>query len=304
MNKERYMTVSKDIAQSCILLPVKRGSEAINMDVGKKVCIDLTEDWDRETLKKICDERFVVTAWFDAEEYCDKITEGSCEEAKESKKKVEGGLEDSVIEVAGTSSMCQQLESEVSAGRSKPTEHASDNISSKISIPNSNTPNPDLIDLEVEQQFQLVNQHLSEPISLLEEDSPSSNSAKNPSETQSSVPSKSFYNSVIILNPEASSKPVTSKKDLFDIHTITEMVKGYFKLFSLQFRQVNSYNNNKFTSRIWINSELISFAESDSSNHARAKAALIALYQQDSTFCEEWLERNEKYMKDFLGVKE
>jgi hypothetical protein len=304
MNKERYMTVSEDIAQSCILLPAKRFSEADNKDVGKKVCIDLTEDGDRDTVKKIGDGRFVVTAWFEAEVYCEKLRERSSGKRKEVKKKVDVDLEDSVIEVSGTRSTCQQSESELSAGRSKPTVHPSGDISSKISIPSSNTPNPALIDLEVEEQFELVNQHLSQPISILEDDSPPSSSPKISGETQSPVPSKSFYNSVIILNPDASSKPVTCKKDLFEIHTITEMVKGYFKLSSLQFRQVNSYNNNKFTSSIYINNELISFTESHSSNQARAKAALIALYQQDSTFCEEWLERNEKYMKDFLGVKE
>lgn len=298
------MTVSEDIAQSCILLPVKRGSEAVDKDVDKRVCIDLTEDGGRETVGKNCDGRFVVTAWFEAEEYCEKLRERTLGKKEQAKKKVEVDLEYSVIEVPAPKRTNQQSESEPSAGRSKPNVHASSDISSKKSIPNSNAPKPDLIDLEVEQQFELVNQHLSQPILLLEEDSPSPNSPKMPLEPQSSVQSKSFYNSVIILNPDASSKPVTSKKDLLEIHTITEMVKGYFKLSSLQFSQKNSYKNDKFTSSIFINNQLISFAESDSSNHARAKAALIALYQQDSTFCEEWLEQNEKYMKDFLGVKE
>ena len=304
MNKEHCMIVTEDIAQSCILLPVKRGSEAISKDVGKKVCIDLTEDGGTETVGKNCDGRFVVAAWFEAEEYLEKLRERSLGKRDQAMKKAEVDLEGSVIEVSGPRSTRQQSVSQPSAGRSQPTIHPSSGISSKKSIPISNTPSPDLIDLEVEQQFQLVNQHLSEPISLLEEDSPSSNSPKIPSEAQSSPRSRSFYNSVIILNPEASSNPVTSKQDLFEVHTITEMVKGYFKLSSLQFRQVNSYRNDKFTSSIFINNELISFTESGSSNHARAKAALIALYQQDSIFCEEWLVRNEKYMKDFLGVKE
>lgn len=296
-------------------LPSKRYSVMDTQDLQKRVCIDLTEsNLERKRKKEVSvKHRFEVTHWFEADSYYDRLLEIRIPKTpdKENEKSHKDVLSIPTHQTHKTSqestlsSIFSSLTSRITNSLSTPSKN-----SHKMLPKTALILDPEPIDLELDQQFHLLNQHLHNSpsvISLLDEEvSPTDSQAH----TQISVPvpvpapaPKSIFGSVIYLDSDFNAKPVaTSKEDLMEMRCITEMAKQYFKLNSLDIKQINSFNNGHYTSSVYMNNRLISFTESSSSNRARAKAVLIAINSKDPEFCEEWLERNEQYMKSFLGV--
>ena len=94
-----------------------------------------------------------------------------------------------------------------------------------------------------------------------------------------------------------------STQDMLKVRSVNSFVRKFFEKEFYKYNQVISVNDGLVTCKVYIDGTQVSEATSQTFNHARTQAAILALQEYNYEMLKTWLGLHREDLQAYLSVK-